>query len=145
MFKIRAFFFRTTLFTRSCAWVCNRLTCGKHFHVRIMSLRGEIWVLRLVLPRHFLLKLVSVPRKECGRSCICIRGIDFVSFCYLSIGIWNFSDSVFVFVFVFFFHFMSLVYFYNILRLYDLHYKMFAVCPQNTVRHLYNFSIIVNF
>ena len=74
MFKIRAFFI-TTLF----AWLYVRvdilLTCGKHLHDRIISLRGEIWTgevwahkTNLTLP-HF----IEVPvLQESQRSYICV-------------------------------------------------------------------------
>jgi hypothetical protein len=41
-----------------------------------MSVRGEIWVLRLVLPRHFLVKFLCQDRKVSGHVlfCMSVRG-----------------------------------------------------------------------
>ena len=45
-----------------------------------------------------LLITVPVPSQESERSCICVKGIDFASFCNCSNGFWNCSDSFILFI-----------------------------------------------
>ena len=72
------------------------LTCGKHLHDRIKSLRGKSWAHKTSLtPRLFI--EACEPSQESDLSCICV-GVSMLS---LSIGFWKCSDSVVFFVFHF--------------------------------------------
>ena len=56
------------------------LTCRKHLHDSIISLRGAAWAheTSLIQPRFI---TVPVPSQEIERTCICVlRGIVFASF-----------------------------------------------------------------
>ena len=44
----------------------------------ISSVRGDAWALKIVQPRHFLLKLQCHVRKASGHLCVLAKGIEFV-------------------------------------------------------------------
>ena len=70
------------------------LTCGKHLHDSITSVRGEVSAHKtsLTLP---LVMEVTVPSQDSERSCIlCVRSIDLASFSDFYIWFWNCADSV---------------------------------------------------
>ena len=132
MFKIRAFLFRTTMFTRSCARVCNKLSWPHH-----VCKRGDL-SLKSSFTSLFFIE-VSVPQQEGERPCIilyvCKKGylssnasftrhfsLTFLyqdwkvsghvyvlgeSFCDLSIEFMNYSDSLCGFFVCFVFHLTS--------------------------------------
>jgi hypothetical protein len=60
------------LFTQLYVRVGNVLTRGKHFHNLTTSRRGGGELIKLVLPRHF---LVPVPNQE-SVMYLCVRDID---------------------------------------------------------------------
>ena len=74
MFKIIAFFIMT-LFARLYVRVDILLTCGKHVHDGIISLREEVWAHKTSLIQPPLIE-VSVPNQEHGPSCICLLVIS---------------------------------------------------------------------
>ena len=92
------------LFTRLYVRVGIVLTRGKHFHNRTISRRGGGGLIKLILPRHF---LVPVPNQESFMH-LCVRDIDFVCFYDFPIGFWNCSDSV-VFGFFILIRWLSLI------------------------------------
>jgi len=47
------------------------LTCGKHVHDRIISLRGQVWVDKTILSLQLFIE-VPVPSHGSERSCICV-------------------------------------------------------------------------
>ena len=53
------------------------LTCGKHLHDCIISLRGEVWSHKASLVPLFFYE-VSFPSQKCERSCICLLGLSFL-------------------------------------------------------------------
>ena len=63
-----------------------------------MAIRGVVLAIETSLTPQLVIE-VTVPSQEGERSCICIRGIHFVSFYDLSIEFWNCSDSVVYFDF----------------------------------------------
>jgi hypothetical protein len=67
-------FFIITLFVWLYVRVGILITCGKHSHDRIISLRGDVWAptTSLTLP---LFIEVSVSRQESGWSFICVIGV----------------------------------------------------------------------
>jgi hypothetical protein len=83
MFKIIAFFIMT-LFARLYVRVDILLTCGKHVHDRIISLREEVWAYKTSLIQPPLIE-VSVPNQEHGPSCICLLVISWAVM-YLSVS-----------------------------------------------------------
>ena len=74
MFKIIAFFIMT-LFARLYVRVDILLTCGKHVHDGIISLRGEVWAHTTSLIQPLLIE-VPVPSQEHEPSCICVLVIS---------------------------------------------------------------------
>ena len=70
--------FIITLFVRLYVRVGILLTCGKHLHDRIISLRGEVWSHKASLVPLFFYE-VSFPSQKCERSCICLLGLSFLS------------------------------------------------------------------
>jgi hypothetical protein len=54
------------------------LTCEKHFHDQIISLRGEVWVHNTCFPNHFLLKCLYKAREVSGRVSVCFDFYDFL-------------------------------------------------------------------
>ena len=83
MLKIIASFV-ITLFDWSYVRINILITCGRHCHDRIISLRGEIWAKKKIYePHNISLKCLCQTRKVRGhvfvfevseRSCICVRG-----------------------------------------------------------------------
>jgi hypothetical protein len=78
------------LFTQLYVRVGIVLTRGKHFHNLTTLRRGGGELIKLVIPRHF---LVPVPNQECVMY-LCVRDIDFVCFYDFPIWFWNCSDIV---------------------------------------------------
>ena len=74
LFKIKAIFIQTLFF-----WFYMRvgtlLTCGKHLHERIISLRGKICIHKTRLTPPLLIE-VHVPSQENEQSCTCGLGIS---------------------------------------------------------------------
>ena len=54
------------------------LTCEKHFHECIISLRGEVWVHNTCFPHHFLLKCLYKAREVSGGVSVCFDFYDFL-------------------------------------------------------------------
>jgi hypothetical protein len=50
------------------------ITCGKHLHDYIISLRGQVWAQKTSLTPPLLIE-VPVPRQESEQSCICVLGV----------------------------------------------------------------------
>jgi hypothetical protein len=73
-----------TLFARLYVRVDILLTCGKHVHDRIISLREEVWAYKTSLIQPPLIE-VSVPNQEHGPSCICLLVISWAVM-YLSVS-----------------------------------------------------------
>ena len=64
-------------------------SCGKHLHDRIILQKGRpICVHKTSLTPQLFIK-VPVSSQESERSCMCVRGIDFVSFYHF--GVWFFE------------------------------------------------------
>ena len=51
------------------------LTCGKHLHYRIISLRGEVWVQKIVLIPPLYIEM-PVPNQLFGTHYICVSGLS---------------------------------------------------------------------
>ena len=64
-----------------------------------VKLKGEGWVHKTSLTPPLFIE-VPVKSQKSELSCICVRGIDFVSFYNFSIGLWPCSYSVVCFVFL---------------------------------------------
>ena len=79
MFKITAFFI-IMLCTRIYMRVGILITCGKHLHDRIISLRGDWAHATIVAPPLFI--KVSVQRQEGELSCICVNVYSEVFFVF---------------------------------------------------------------
>ena len=47
------------------------LTCRKHLHDRIISLKGEVWALKIALPRDLLLKFLCQTWKLSSHVYMC--------------------------------------------------------------------------
>jgi hypothetical protein len=75
MFKIISFFI-IKLLVRLYVRVGILLSCGKHLHDRLISIRGEVWVHKSSLTLPLFIEM-PVPSQESGRR---VRGIDLVSF-----------------------------------------------------------------
>ena len=54
------------------------LTCGKHLHVRIMSLKREVWTHQTGLILSFVFIEVIAQSQETERSCICVLRVSIV-------------------------------------------------------------------
>ena len=69
------------LYVRLCVRVDHLLTCGKHMHDGIISLRGDVCAQKTSLTLPLFIE-VSVPSQESERSCtsICVRSVDVASF-----------------------------------------------------------------
>ena len=66
MFKTIAFFI-IMLFSHPYMWVDNLLTCGKHLHYSIISLRRKVWYkIKTILTRHLSLKCLYQARTASG-------------------------------------------------------------------------------
>jgi len=50
------------------------VTCGKHLHDHIISLRGKVWAHKTSLIQPLFI-IVPVPRQEREQSCICVLGV----------------------------------------------------------------------
>jgi len=65
------------------AWIYVRvgilLTCGKHLHDHIISLKGDVWGHKTSLTQPRFTE-VPVPSKEYDRSCIYVVGYQFCLF-----------------------------------------------------------------
>ena len=68
------------------------LTCGKHLHDRIFSLKGEVGTHKTSLAPLFI--EVPSPNKKSERSCVYILEITILPFYDISIGFWECSDSL---------------------------------------------------
>ena len=90
--KIRAIFI-TTRFTRLNARVGILLTCRKHLHDRIISLRGEIWTNKTFNPATLYWSVCTKPGKWAFMY-LCVSGIDFY------VWFWNCSYNVVFFFFI---------------------------------------------
>ena len=54
-----------------------------------ISTSGEVWLHDISLtPQPFCIEMYA-PSQESERSCNCVRDIEYISFYYFSIGIWN--------------------------------------------------------
>jgi hypothetical protein len=82
-------FFIIMLFSRPYMWIDNLLTCRKHLHYIIISLRRKVWTVQKKhsLTRHFSLKRLYQARTVSGHD--------------LSIGFWKCSCIVVFLVFSF--------------------------------------------
>jgi len=90
----------------SCTFSSNfnfdvQLTCWKHLHDRIISLRWNFWAIKQFISANFI--EVHVPRQESDPSCICIMVITFDSFNDFCIRFCNCYENVILFGF----HFIS--------------------------------------
>jgi hypothetical protein len=86
------------------------LTCGKHLHACIISLKKEVWVHKtsLTLP---LFMEVPVPIQEHERSCICVLGVSILPLSTILIfDFCNRSESVVCFLL----HFIDNVYYFSV-------------------------------
>ena len=91
-------FFIMALLTWLYARVDILLTCGKHLHDRIISLRGDVWDHKISLTPPLFIE-VPVPIQEHERSCICVLGVSIFPLSMILIfDFLNWSDSVIFFV-----------------------------------------------
>jgi len=99
MFKIIAFFI-IKLFAQLCVRVEILLTCGKHVHHRIISLRGETWAYKTCLTPPLFIEAPVPLYPKTGKWAliyVCAMGMDVASFYDFDIWYWNYSDSMVVF------------------------------------------------
>ena len=105
MLKIISFFI-ITLFDRLYMRVGILLTCGKHVHDCIISLRGEVWVHKANLIPPLLLKCLYQARKVSAFVLVCFRYrfFLFLRFWYL---IWEVYRQCGTFCFSFYDHIIN--------------------------------------
>ena len=77
-FKIGAFFL-TTLLIQSYVRIDILLTCGKHLHDCIISLRGDVWDHKISLTPPLFIE-VPVPSQDNDMSCICVLEVTICLF-----------------------------------------------------------------
>jgi hypothetical protein len=101
-----------------------------HSHVRIISLKEEVWAHTTSLTPPHLIE-VPVQSQESERSCICVLGLSilslFLRFYYIGYGFWNCSEGIVYFIF----HFIS-----KYLALMASHFSiksLFAVLSANSL------------
>jgi hypothetical protein len=75
MFKIIAFFILSNAVARLYVMVGILLTCRKHLHDPIISLRGEVYDHITSLAPHLSIE-APVLNQESERSCICVLGVS---------------------------------------------------------------------
>ena len=83
MFKIIAFFI-VTLFAQLYMSVVILLTCRKHLHDCIISLRGEVWAHKTRLTLHFIVKRLNQARKVTSHVFVCL-GVSMLPLSTISI------------------------------------------------------------
>ena len=83
MFNIIAFFI-VTLFAWLYMSVVILLTCGKHLHDCIISLRGEVWAHKTRLTLHFIVKRLNQARKVTSHVFVCL-GVSMLPLSTISI------------------------------------------------------------